>query len=776
MTDMMTFFNKPSKQLLFGDLTKSLILFAIAVCFMDSCSKNDVSGNIRDALVLKATIDSDKPETKTQYSYINKYLKTFWKEGDEIALFSSNTPIYKFIQKGPMEGDGICAYFVSDELPSFQSKKIFAVYPYSSNLSFSLKSQTGKIDDLSKYDFLIASESLDRFKDNEAQFSFGHLCAILRLSKGMKVSEESNNGRITFVLKGEVVANELVISKSGDITTNNGEISISAIINDGKLTEDIYISFIPVGVSEGVSEGVSAGYDKYYKYTIDTDKGDHYVFYRNAISTSVVYNVIDLTDGIVEFDDENFKTYCLESYDYNQDGEISYAEARTVKSLWIKNTEIRSLKGIEHFKYLEKIYCSNNQLTSLDLSNCQKLKDVDCSNNQLTSLNVSFTYYGRLDCSHNQLSSLDLRNSSIEYLHCEDNQLTTLDFNSSVLYNLYCSNNQLTSLNLKDASRLNYLDCSDNQLPSLDLSNNHRLFQLECSNNQLKSLDVDNKTNLYQLYCGNNSLTSLNVNGCTKLSLLNCKSNHLTSLNVSGLTNLESLLCADNDLTSLNASGCTSLSHLSGIGNNLSLLDISDCTHLTELDLSGKTNYLKVLKVSGCWRLLKLNCYGGNLSSLDLSGCTALQYLSCSYNQLTSLDLSNNYNLETLYCGNNQLTILEVGNSKIKSIHCPSNKLTSLKFGEKASLIEEIFCENNKLNSLDVGKVTSLKILSCYDNQITLLDVSQNSKLTDLYAWPQITLKTLIKKKGQSIKFWENSATYGFRSYKPNTNIIVEVE
>ena len=33
---------------------------------------------------------------------------------------------------------------------------------------------------------------------------------------------------------------------------------------------------------------------------------------------------------------------------------------------------------------------SNNKITELDVSGCDKLQDVDCSNNLMSSLNVSF--------------------------------------------------------------------------------------------------------------------------------------------------------------------------------------------------------------------------------------------------------------------------------------------------------------------------------------------------------------------------------------------------
>ena len=56
-------------------------------------------------------------------------------------------------------------------------------------------------------------------------------------------------------------------------------------------------------------------------------------------------------------------------------------------------------------------------------------------------------------------------------------------------------------------------------------------------------------TNLQKLSCGINSLTTLDVSGLTNLQKLACPFNSLTTLDVSGLTNLKKLECASNNFT-----------------------------------------------------------------------------------------------------------------------------------------------------------------------------------------------------------------------------------
>ncbi len=282
-----------------------------------------------------------------------------------------------------------------------------------------------------------------------------------------------------------------------------------------------------------------------------------------------------------------------------------------------------------------KLYCSSNQLTSLDVSDCSTLTALVCYNNQLTSLNVSgCTALTTLDCQSNQLTSLDVSGCTA---------LTSLD----------CSRNQLTSLDVSGCTSLTKLECQWNQLTSLDVSGCTALTALYCGGNQLTSLDLSKNTALTELTCYRNQLTSLDVSGCTTLTKLECNSNQLTSLNVSQNTALTTLQCYNNQLTSLDVSGCTALTTLDCWRNSLTNLDLSKNTALTSLDCSN--NQLTSLDVSGCTALTKLYCGGNQLTSLDLSKNTALTKLYCHNSQLTSLDLSTCSSLNYVDCSENQI-------------------------------------------------------------------------------------------------------------------------
>lgn len=241
---------------------------------------------------------------------------------------------------------------------------------------------------------------------------------------------------------------------------------------------------------------------------------------------------------IVYIPDANFKAYLVGnlSINTNGDGEIQTSEATSFTgTMNVSSKYITNLTGIETFTYLTNLYCGNNQLTSLNVSNNPLLNTLSCYNNQLTSLNVSAnTALTNLNCSQNQLTSLNISsNTALIQLWCNNNQLSILNLSANTALTLLdCWNNKLTNLGLSSNTALNYLDSDENQLTSLNLSSNTSLTRLYCGHNQLTSLNLSTNTALTNLWCPVNQLLSLDLSANKFLTYLNCSWNQLTSLNV----------------------------------------------------------------------------------------------------------------------------------------------------------------------------------------------------------------------------------------------------
>ena len=121
-----------------------------------------------------------------------------------------------------------------------------------------------------------------------------------------------------------------------------------------------------------------------------------------------------------------------------------------------------------------------------------------------------------------------------------------------------------------------------------------------------------------------------------------------------------------------------------------------------------------------------LNCSYNKLTFLpSLLNHPFFEILNCSYNELILLPPLNT-SLRVLYCFNNQLTSLPpLVNTSLKKLECEKNKLTSLPPLNQS--LNFLECENNQLTSLP-PLPPSLRILSCSNNQLTSLS-SLNASL-----------------------------------------------
>ena len=334
------------------------------------------------------------------------------------------------------------------------------------------------------------------------------------------------------------------------------------------------------------------------------------------MKTKILFIIIAFTSfcnaQIINIPDANFKAKLIAlGVDTNSDGNIQISEALVRTSLNVSNSSISSLIGIESFTNLTTLYCSSNQLQSLNLTGLTQLYILECQNNLLTTLDASSSsYYLTLKCYNNQLSSLII-GQTVQTLECQNNNLTNINFSNSQINSFNCSNNQLTSLLLGNFG--------------LGLGN------LNCSNNLLTSLNVSNLTSLVNFNCSNNNLTSLNLNGLNILNDLGCANNQLTSLSMNGLTNLTSLGCSNNQLTVLNLNGLTNLNYINCDYNQLTTIDCSLLTNLYSLACGN--NPLSSIFVKN-----------GRNESFNLDNIPTLQYICADESQISSIQniLTNN--------------------------------------------------------------------------------------------------------------------------------------
>jgi len=132
------------------------------------------------------------------------------------------------------------------------------------------------------------------------------------------------------------------------------------------------------------------------------------------------------------------------------------------------------------------------------------------------------------------------------------------------------------------------------------------------------------------------------------------------------------------------------------------------------------------------------------LISLGLDTVIDGKVPTSNISSITSLDVSSNsikdltgiqdfVNLQTLKCAYNQLTALDVRqNTKLTLLSCYANQIKNLDVRQN-KLLQTLECYTNQLSSLDVTQNTALTDLYCFENQLTSLNTSKNTKLNRLY-------------------------------------------
>ena len=92
-------------------------------------------------------------------------------------------------------------------------------------------------------------------------------------------------------------------------------------------------------------------------------------------------------------------------------------------------------------------------------------------------------------------------------------------------------------------------------------------------------------------------------------------------------------------------------------------------------------------------------------------------------------------NIILLYCYDNSISILDVSTlTSLTALACFNNSISILDVSA-LTLLTILACYNNSISILDVSNLTLLTSLYCYDNSISILDVSALTLLTILYCY-----------------------------------------
>jgi hypothetical protein len=232
---------------------------------------------------------------------------------------------------------------------------------------------------------------------------------------------------------------------------------------------------------------------------------------------------------LTQIPDNNFEQALIDlELDNQLDGFILTANIVSVTHLDIPDMSIQDLTGIEGFESLSYLNCSNNSITTIDVSNNPNLVFLFCPDNDLESLIMpeSSPVFRELLVNNNNLTSLEMSNyANVAWIIADNNLFNSINLSGSTIeFAMSFINNELSEINLAGAD-ITFLHLDSNQFSFLDLSlhpglkwfsaaANPELNCIKVNQAQFDSIPSDPQTGLWEV----DSITSYSLECVTHSS------------------------------------------------------------------------------------------------------------------------------------------------------------------------------------------------------------------------------------------------------------------
>lgn len=422
-----------------------------------------------------------------------------------------------------------------------------------------------------------------------------------------------------------------------------------------------------------------------------------------AVMMLLALGVPAMAAGEIPLDAAHFPDPVLREYvtghcDTNGDGKLSAAECEAVQCIDLletKITKIADLTGIEQFTNLRELLACGNQITALDLSGMTRLEKLDVSGcSKLQSLKLSgCTALESLDASSCALTALDLTGCS-------------------ALRSVACSYNALTALDVADAGELTTLECSANRLTALDLSGHKTLKVLTCSFNDLSALTLTGCTALESLDCSDNALAALDLSGCTALNAT-----------AQGDGKAENPILSPQYLPEqtgavTDGDKCTvyfdTIVGKDNLGSIARVLDANYDKQTGEAEFAKTPDYFTYNYDTGRKGLPAMTVY------FEMQGLTR----GVTLDEKAFPDAAFRALLAETVDGNGDSLLSTLETRRVSELNCSGCGIADLTGIEYFTQLVALNCENNELTALDVSKNTLLSEIYCGGNRLATLDLT----------------------------------------------------
>ena len=373
-----------------------------------------------------------------------------------------------------------------------------------------------------------------------------------------------------------------------------------------------------------------------------------------------VFTVPAMTIDEEKFPDENFRAYILNTLDLDKDEYLSENEIAKATVINLNGLGIKDLTGIKFFTALKTLDCSENKLTSFDITGLENLSELICNSQDVditAKIRQTFStgdYKYKTDLSTLSLTLENIVNvtaSNTESYFDKENLIAYFkEIPTEIIY--------WYDVNFEDVLMSVYVKISEefepvtpSEVPVEDVIESLRY-------------EVKDETNLASY------IEAMRFYGVEKVTALKIPT-YIT--NVSGIekfTGLQSLdLNANSSITSLNLSG-SKIEYVEATAcDELQEIVLKNCVNLFSLDVGNSPKVVSI-DVENCVNLETLSFPFCSVNNFNIAGCSALKVLECENNSLAEL------NLESF--------------DKIVEVSCASQDITGWSFGSEINFADYV--------------------------------------------------------------------------------------
>ncbi len=353
-----------------------------------------------------------------------------------------------------------------------------------------------------------------------------------------------------------------------------------------------------------------------------------------------------------KFPDENFRAYILNTLDLDKDEYLSESEIAKATVINLNGLGIKDLTGIEIFTALTSLDCSENKLTSLNITGFENLTELIC-NSQDIDLHVKASrtfstddYKYKIDCS-NLLSDTekisDVTAENIEAYFDKENLIAYFKDKPTEIIYWYNTNfsDVLMSVYVEVSDEVEHVNPSEVSVE--DVIESLR-YEVEGETNLASYIEAMNGYEIEKVTAFKVPTYITNISGIEKFS---------------GLQSVD--LNANSSITAFNISGSKIKYVEAGACDELEEIVLKNCQSLLSLD-AGNNPKLVSVDIENCVNLETLSFPFSSVKSLNISGCEALKILECENNSLAELNLESFDKLIEVSCISQDITGWEFGN------------------------------------------------------------------------------------------------------------------